>query len=228
MRILLAEDEKRMAAALVALLKQEKYDVDADILVPFIVISSSIDIYNERWKEECQRRSEAGKKGNQIRWHSQGITKIADMDLDKDKYKEILEIKKIFLFDKGCFNVNREYERFVAHYEKSDWLDGNGVPITNKLACAKCWTPQYKDDVEKNNSLGFAKCWKSMYDLLADRENSALLITDIFSISFRNNKVYIYISHVLNDFLRANYDNNVEAILKSYGAAIVWNVNEPK
>ena len=28
MRILLAEDEKRMAAALVALLKQEKYDVD--------------------------------------------------------------------------------------------------------------------------------------------------------------------------------------------------------
>ena len=28
MRILLAEDEKRMAVALVALLKQEKYDVD--------------------------------------------------------------------------------------------------------------------------------------------------------------------------------------------------------
>lgn len=28
MRVLLAEDEKRMAAALVALLKQEKYDVD--------------------------------------------------------------------------------------------------------------------------------------------------------------------------------------------------------
>ena len=28
MRILLAEDEKRMAAALVALLEQEKYDVD--------------------------------------------------------------------------------------------------------------------------------------------------------------------------------------------------------
>ena len=28
MRILLAEDEKRMAAALAALLKQEKYDVD--------------------------------------------------------------------------------------------------------------------------------------------------------------------------------------------------------
>ena len=27
-RVLLAEDEKRMAAALVALLKQEKYDVD--------------------------------------------------------------------------------------------------------------------------------------------------------------------------------------------------------
>ena len=29
MKILLAEDEKRMAAALMALLKQEKYDVDA-------------------------------------------------------------------------------------------------------------------------------------------------------------------------------------------------------
>ena len=28
MRVLLAEDEKRMAAALAALLKQEKYDVD--------------------------------------------------------------------------------------------------------------------------------------------------------------------------------------------------------
>ena len=28
MRVLLAEDEKRMAAAIVALLKQEKYDVD--------------------------------------------------------------------------------------------------------------------------------------------------------------------------------------------------------
>ena len=28
MRVLLAEDEKRMASALVAILKQEKYDVD--------------------------------------------------------------------------------------------------------------------------------------------------------------------------------------------------------
>ena len=44
MRILLAEDEKRMAAALVALLKQEKYDVDheADGLAALAALESGI------------------------------------------------------------------------------------------------------------------------------------------------------------------------------------------
>ena len=44
MRILLAEDEKRMAAALVALLKQEKYDVDheADGLSALAALESGI------------------------------------------------------------------------------------------------------------------------------------------------------------------------------------------
>ena len=46
MRILLAEDEKRMAAALVALLKREKYDVDhvADSVSALAALKS--DIYD--------------------------------------------------------------------------------------------------------------------------------------------------------------------------------------
>ena len=46
MRILLAEDEKRMAAALVALLKREKYDVDhvADGVSALAALKS--DIYD--------------------------------------------------------------------------------------------------------------------------------------------------------------------------------------
>ena len=44
MRVLLAEDEKRMAAAIVALLKQEKYDVDhmADGVSALLALESNM------------------------------------------------------------------------------------------------------------------------------------------------------------------------------------------
>ncbi|MBR2194715.1 MAG: hypothetical protein IJ911_03785 [Salinivirgaceae bacterium] len=219
-------DNERIGCLFLSLYKKyrgEKYEVTPDIIIPFNVICLSIDEYNERWWAECKRRNEVRKKANKS-------LKAVDVDMenDKDMGKDILKIKKIFLFEKGCFCVNKEYERFVAHYEKSGWLDGNGVQITNRLACAKCWKPQYKDDIERNNALGYAKCWKSLFDLLARKEGCELLVTDVYGINFRYNKVRIDVSRPLWDFLQANYDENVEAVLKTLGSAIEWNVYEKK
>ena len=201
---------------------------DPKLVYAFKLLNGKIIRANHIYQQICEEKSRAGKKGNQIRWHSQSVAKIADGDSDGGCDNDIIEIKKIFLFDKGCFSVNREYERFCAHYDKSGWLDGNGVPITNKVACAKCWTPRYKDDTEKNNSLGYSRCWKSLYEMLADKEGCELMITDIYGISFRYNKVHICIGRPLCDFLRANYDDRVEAVLKTMCDAIEWNIYEPR
>lgn len=235
------EDEQlgRLFRALYQHYCGEKYTVESDIEWPFRWVRSEIDRYNKNYEVVCEKRSDAGTKGSWRRWKDQAmanvtnvtnVTKVADLDneMDNEMGNEKAEIKKIFLFEKGIFAVNREYERFCAHYEKNGWLDGNGTPIINRIACAKCWAPIYKDDIEKNNSLGFAKCWKSLYDLLASKEGNELLVTDVYRICYRHNKVCVDISRSLYDFLRTNYDNNVEAVLKSFGLPIEWNVNEPK
>lgn len=233
LKILKDEQLGRLFRALYGHYRGEKCVIEDDIVWPYRWLTTEIDRYNQKYIEVCALRSMAGKKGNDVRWHSQNIAKLArvadnDYENEKENEKEIFEIKKIFLFEKGCFSVKKEFDRFIAHYEKSGWLDGNGVPITNKLACAKCWTPQYKDDVEKNNALGYAKCWKSLYDLLADKEDCVLLITDVYRISSHYSKVHICISRLLYDFLKTNYDEKVDAVLKSFGQAIEWKVYDPK
>ena len=62
MRILLAEDEKRMAAALVALLKQEKYDIDH--IVPPVYIGWGYLWKNPTLKKNAEEIFNAAKKNN--------------------------------------------------------------------------------------------------------------------------------------------------------------------
>lgn len=94
---------------------------------------------NARSKEEklSSVRSEAAIIGNiaKYRKNSQKVLNVAKFDYIN---KEIeLNIKKIFLFINRVCPVNAEYERFINYYEKSGWVDGKGLPITDQLACAK-------------------------------------------------------------------------------------------
>ena len=43
---------------------------DDEILVPFMFIKNQIDIDTKKWEDEKSKRSEAGKKGMQNRWHN--------------------------------------------------------------------------------------------------------------------------------------------------------------
>jgi hypothetical protein len=205
----------------------EKID-DKELLYAFKLLIDKIRRDQAKYDVICQKRSEAATRGRKKQLHAIATEYEYGSDSESISESDKIEIKKIFLFEKGCFSVNKEFDRFKAHYDKTGWVDGNGVSITNKVACAKCWTPQYKDDVEKNNALGYAKCWKSLYDLLADKEDCVLLITDVYRISSHYSKVHICISRLLYDFLKTNYDEKVDAVLKSFGQAIEWKVYDPK
>ena len=193
--------------------RSEKFDVTNDIRVPFTVITTSVDQYNERWKAECLRRSEAGKKGNLVRWKSQSIANVADKEMDMEMEKEILEIKKVFLFSKLICPVNAEFARFWLYYEKNDWVDGKGIPITNRLACAKNWKPDFssgKIDVR------LAKAWKAIFKLLRERKKSELMITDLFGFNLKNDVLIILCTSQLYDFIESNVDDAVAATIRKW------------
>lgn len=195
----------------------EKYIVTKDILVPFTVITTSVDQYNERWKAECLRRSEAGKKGNMIRWKSQSIAKIADKEMEYEKENEkeiIIEIKKFFLFVRFVCPVQPEFERFWHHYEKNSWLDGNGVLITNKIACAMNWIIDEKT-LGSRVDVNLTKAWKTIYELLKDKENSKLMITDLRGFKKKENTLIIFCSKALCDFVESNMCKEIETAIKT-------------
>lgn len=50
---------------------------------------------------------------------------------------------EIFTFDKNFLHPQQEVERFVTHYDATEWCRKDStVPVKNKEALAKMWTPQ--------------------------------------------------------------------------------------
>lgn len=223
LKLLENEQIGRLFLALYKKYRGEKYVVTTDIRVPFSVISTSIDQYNERWETERQRRSEMGKKGNLVRWKSQSIAKVADKDKEyvKEYENEIIEIKRFFLFTRLLCPVNDEFARFWDHYEKNSWLDGNGVLITNKLACARNWKTVGKA-ITDGFSKHYAKAWQHIYDLLEAVPGSSLLVTDINGFRLKGQTLTIICSQLLYDFIEKNINEKVFlAIKKEFGCELV-------
>lgn len=102
--------------------------------------------------------------------------KDVDEDLDKDKdldkdlslsaagAKERENFLKIILFEKKLIDPLLELDRFITHYEKIGWVDGNGNAIKNRAAALRSWRPE--DGAVKCPS-GIADVWREVYEAVS-------------------------------------------------------------
>jgi hypothetical protein len=189
---------------------------DPTLIYAFKLLNGKVLRANLVYQQICDERSRAGKKGNIIRWSqkSQSIAKIADGDGESDLESDKIKIKEIFLFNKGICPVNQEFERFWSHYDKNGWHAGNGVLITNKIACAQTWSPDEKALARKVDDF-FIKAWEKTYILLKDKEDSKLMVTDLRGFKKKANNLVIYCSKALFEFLESNISKEVEAAIKT-------------
>jgi len=192
---------------------------DPMLIYAFKLLNGKVLRANLVYQQICDERSRAGKNGNEKRWSSQKsqtIAKIADGDSggDGDWDSEIIEIKKVFLFKKGICPVNQEFERFWSHYDKNGWHAGNGVLITNRIACAQAWNPDEKALARKVDDI-FIKAWEKTYILLKDKKDSKLMVTDLRGFKKKATNLVIYCSKALFEFIESNISAEVETAIKT-------------
>lgn len=65
---------------------------DNDIIVAFMFIKNQIDLDTKKWEEEKAKRSEAGKKGMQNRWHNKDNNVITKDNKDNNVINAITNI----------------------------------------------------------------------------------------------------------------------------------------
>ena len=69
---------------------------------------------------------------------TQSKVKYSKEDLREREELEKIEILKVFQ-ERRFKSPNKEYDRFINHYEKTGWVDANGNTITKPVAAAKFW-----------------------------------------------------------------------------------------
>ena len=69
---------------------------DSEILVPFMFIKNQIDLDSKKWIEEKQKRSEAGKKGMQNRWHNKNNNNKNAITKDNSVINVITDYNKVY------------------------------------------------------------------------------------------------------------------------------------
>lgn len=164
---------------------------DGEILVPFMFIKNQIDLDSKKWIEEKQKRSEAGKKGMQNRWHNKNnnknvITKdnsVINVITDYNKpYQDITKIT-----DNVNVNVNdndnkKNIKRKIYFDNKQlNSLFLEYLELRTKIKCKNTDRAinlllnelnKYDDDIKIqmiNNSI--MNSWKSVYPIKNAKTN---------------------------------------------------------
>lgn len=182
---------------------------DKELKYAFNLLIDKIKRDQAKYDEVSKRRSEAGKKAwkKQMQANGGGSGSVSVSDSESDN----IEIKKIFLFEKFICPVNAEFARFWAHYAKNDWVDGNGIAITNRLACAKNWNT---DAMACRLDISSAKAWKVIYNLLKEREKSELMVTGLYGFNLKNNTLIILCTKQLYEFVESNLNDDIGAVIR--------------
>lgn len=130
---------------------------DATVNAMFSMIKEKLDEDAEAWEKTRRARSEAGKRGNEIRWanrnesqsdktRSQSIAKIAvsesvSVSVSKDKESKrrftppSREDVQAYIAEKG-YNVDAE--RFIDFYTSKGWVIGKS-PMKDWRAAVRNW-----------------------------------------------------------------------------------------
>ena len=213
-------------------------------MMAFQFIKKEIDRNNEKYDEIVEKRREAGKKSKK-----QMLTKEAndskccqmptkeanapldvDVDVDVDVSLSLREYEpsqterenflKVLLFDKYLIKPAEELERFLAHYDKTGWVDKNGNRITNRLAALKAWDCK---DAQKFDKVTVSR-WHQIvirfeeyaehYSFPNGRMSIIPFLADFRGLQYENDKLIIYCTEALAFQMESALNAKIVAALK--------------
>jgi hypothetical protein len=148
-------------------------------------------------------------------------------EIDKSiSLSEKERIFKIFFFEKGIINPEKEIERFNAHYEKTGWKDANGNDIINKCACALNWKTK---EVTSGNA-DFINRWKKIHSEMSVNFESECncMIFGLKSIKITGQSITLTSTKDLFDLVE-NSTGEIQIIIRLIqkyfsGFKFMWNV----
>ena len=152
--------------------------------------------------------------------------KDKDKDKDKDILREREDFEKIEIlkgFQERRFkDPNKEYDRFIAHYNKTNWKDSNGNDITNKVAAAKFWDekPDIGKKAEKPKSFNINEIWQMVVtDFLKEvnNEDATTMILDIKVIELKDKILSVQVDNKSSvDLLETTYFDSFSKCFRKY------------
>ena len=99
---------------------------DNEIMIAFMFIKNQLDLDSKKWLEEKEKRSEAGKKGMQNRWHSKDNNVITKDNKDNSVINAITNITdNVNVNENDNVNVNDNVTTITTNNTIYDYLEQN-------------------------------------------------------------------------------------------------------
>lgn len=200
----------------------------------FNFIKVEIDRNNEKYDEIVEKRRAAGKVGRanankcqQMQQMQQMLTNAADdvyvyddVDVDvslsmketacADKEREIF--LEFLLFERHLIRPRQELERFLAYYDKTNWLTSTGQKVTNRLAALKSW--RCEGPVFAEITINRLQIWKKIIELFP-KVDKILLLADFRGFNLEDNKLIIYVGENLHKAIKLAITDEIKEKVKS-------------
>ena len=197
----------------------------------FNFIKVEIDRNNEKYDEIVEKRRAAGKvsraNANKCQQMQQMLTNAADdvyvyddVDVDvslsmketacADKEREIF--LEFLLFERHLIRPRQELERFLAYYDKTNWLTSTGQKVTNRLAALKSW--RCEGPVFAEITINRLQIWKKIIELFPEVDK-ILLLADFRGFDLEDNKLIIYVGESLHKAIKLAITDEIKEKVKS-------------
>lgn len=125
--------------------------------------------------------------------------KTLSLSDEKEKKKERIIFLEFLFFEKRILKPIDEADRFINHYDKTNWTDANGNKITNKLAALKNWKVAAG---LKTIPQSFIVKWQKLYETAKNETaKSELMITDLGGYQIADNKLRLSVTKDLHAYI---------------------------
>jgi hypothetical protein len=104
-----------------------------------------------------------------------------------------------------------ELERFLAHYDKTDWVTSTGTKITNKLSALKSW--KCEGSVFAEATLTRIHIWQKIVALFPDVDKT-LLLADFRGFNLEDNKFIICVGESLHKAIKLAITDEIKEKVK--------------